>query len=99
MTPTALALLRAEHTEAIAVLERLTRLSTSPDADTELGEARGRVQGLARAIDLLSEQDPRPVLRGPKPKPSQCWRTNWGDHCIRAEGHDGECELASGRRF
>ena len=47
--------LRAEHAAALAHLDRLARASTSPDADTELGEARGRVAGLARALELLAQ--------------------------------------------
>ena len=45
--------LRAELAEARQLAERLDAATTHPDHDTELGEARGRVLGLERALAVL----------------------------------------------
>jgi hypothetical protein len=53
MPPTSpLDTLTREHRDALTHLAALTRASSHPDADTELGEARGLVRGLARGVEV-----------------------------------------------
>ena len=53
VTGRVLAALRTELAAARVLAERLAAGTTHPDADTELGEARGRVLGLERALAVL----------------------------------------------
>lgn len=62
----AIAVLRREFDSATEHASLLAKRSRTPDADTDLGSALGRVAGLARALEVLGAPPEPPKCKEPR---------------------------------